>query len=229
MKKIFLTIACICAGLMFSSCGSDNDDNNPTSQDFVIDARNVENGNDYSLLIDSVKAITNYDRHDYITPNDIVATTNYINGGFIMTLPSFIANVMPIKDIWGGTIPNTININDPNAKVLIINDLLAYKAGEEIGDFKWINIGDPRWVIDGHFSYVEYVYADRDITINGTHSTSGVGDINDGKESTAFDNLSLKKGWNEIYSVYSQVSENESLTVRSNTKPAGLKWIFYPR
>jgi hypothetical protein len=32
---------------MFNSCGS-NDNDNAMPQDFVIDARNVENGNDYN-------------------------------------------------------------------------------------------------------------------------------------------------------------------------------------
>ncbi|MDR2650975.1 MAG: hypothetical protein LBC68_01495 [Prevotellaceae bacterium] len=223
MKKIFLTVACICTGLMLSSCGSDNDDNNPTSQDFVIDARNIENGNDYSLLIDSVTAVTNYEEEreedTYFARYDVLATTNYVNGGFMMTLPANVNSVYLSVDEteWDG-----LSISDRNVKVVGIvpsEQIFAVKSGKLVGEFFY-----GKRIDDDNRIYVVYAYADRDVIINGSR-TYQVGMT----ECTEYyNNVTFKKGWNEIYETRSNDdSANTSTEIYTNIKPNDeLKWSF---
>ncbi|MDR1347065.1 MAG: hypothetical protein LBJ63_01350 [Prevotellaceae bacterium] len=227
MKKL-LTIACICAGFALVGCSSD-DDSTPTSQDFIIDARNVENGNDYNSQIDSVKAVANYEEHSppgaFYETYDVIATANYVNGGFMMTLPAKVDDhlLTPITSAFRNeTIPDGVTVTNPNAKILGINFLFAFKSGNQIGRFEY-----GYEIDDSHSTLVWYVYADRDVSITGSYSY-----IADDPSSTKYSysyNFSLKKGWNEHCTIYGYSEEDkESTTSLSNTKPNGLKWSFQP-
>ncbi|MDR1199265.1 MAG: hypothetical protein LBK94_09705 [Prevotellaceae bacterium] len=222
MKKL-LTVTCICAGFALAGCSND-DDSTPTSQDFIIDARNVENGNSYTAQIDSVKAVVNYEEHytpddEFYATYDVFASTNYVNGGFMMTLPAKVDS----KYLSGFYHPDfdDLTVSDMNAKYISIQpseQIFASKSGKLTGKFFYGNRID-----DNNRIYVIYVYVDRDVVINGSR-TYEVGYFD---QTDIFDNVILKKGWNEIYESSTHDYDTKvSESVSTNTKPNGLKWSF---
>ena len=80
------------------------------------------------------------------------------------------------------------------------------------------------------YDSMSYYYVDRDVTIKGT-STSSYDDDGDTYTSTeTWSNVSLKKGWNAIYSTHSETySNNSSTSTHSTTEIKDLKWKMYLR
>jgi hypothetical protein len=161
----------------------------------------VENGSAYNSKISTVKAMA----EDYTTDTEaVLASGNYSNGGFIITLPT-----TPAVKYLGQMVSPNITVSDPGAKFCIVEPLFeAYKGANSVGDLCYAKEGNSS-VIFGM-----YMYADRDVTIDGKESGGGV--------NVTF-NLSLKKGWNIIYNTYSPYDNSQSL---SSTVVSGLKWYF---
>ncbi|MDR2127248.1 MAG: hypothetical protein LBP63_10520 [Prevotellaceae bacterium] len=218
MRKSILTIACVCAGFMFTGCGSDDGDDNATPQNFIIDARNIENGSDYNSHIDSVKAIRNYHENNGAVLYNILASAEYVDGGFMMTLPLLI-----LDDKWtpisNNVIPDGVNVSDPHVKTTSVDYLATFKNGQATGKFEYICK-----TADNHDICASYIYVDRDITITGSSDK----EEDNWTVINIFDNIvELKKGWNEVY-VTSIGGINSTTFITSNVKPDRLKWIFKP-
>ena len=169
----------------------------------------VENGNSYNNLISKVVAYGWVEAED----DDIeIATGNYANGGFTMTLPTplnskFLENIMDSElGEWGD---GDFTYSDVNAKICIIHKagFEGYSSsGTNVGYFFYGSYYDPEvWVL--------YIYADRSVTISGSDDYTIL-------------NVSLKQGWNIVYVSY---DEDDICTVSSEmpTVFVGMKWKFY--
>jgi hypothetical protein len=192
----------------FNSCDDDenNKDNDGNGMTGNTLSDKVENGSSLNGKIDLVKA---EDDGDYV-----MASVPFKDGGFTLELPESpgAQYLEGVAEFLGRSMQN-ITVSAPAAKLYYVF-FTAYKSNESVGSFSY---GTADW--EGDIMY----YADRDVSITGTstrNSTSGSG-------FTYIDryNLHLKKGWNMIYSKYTE-GENTSENEETTTVPAGAKWYF---
>jgi len=181
--------------------GGGDDPDIPSGNGFVINAK-VEDGNDYNDEIATVKAVMyNWDTEEEYS----AASCKYANGGFKLTLPETVsAKYLHVIDEDFDDFEGTIS--DPQAKMGFVS-IEAYDDDKEyIGSFVHGDFDKSIWV--------QYMYFDRDVTINGYDNE--------------FDdeyNCSFKKGWNIMYITY---TDSDYGWLYSTKKPSGAnpKWYF---
>lgn len=147
---------------------------------------------------------------------NVLATSPYVNKGFRFTLTT------PTNDMLEGfPAPppgSTITVSDLSARTSMAVEVEAHDAaGEYIDDF-WFETDD--------FSiYAQYMYADKDVSITGSYTTT---DEEDGTYKEEY-NVHLKKGWNLTYYEEGFVESTNTYTFKMyTTPPAGksLRWDF---
>ena len=212
MKKFCLSsvIACIFAGIVFTSCN--NDDDGPGVSSITSITAQVEKGSEYDL--DVVKAVMYYGAEDEY----IVAEGGYKNGGFTIVLPSEVDGRY-LEDI-GEDMPEGIKISNASARIGAIN-LEGYKNEDYVDYFFHAKIE----ITEKVFSLIGggFIYVDKDVTITGSYSEQTEDGIN---LSITFNTL-FKRGWNAMYASFSMSDKDPTITVRVVTKnPGGLKWYF---
>ncbi|MDR0814425.1 MAG: hypothetical protein LBN37_01595 [Bacteroidales bacterium] len=156
----------------------------------------VENGASYNAVVDEIKAVVS--NHEV---ENIVASGKYANGEFTVMLPETIPSeylYTPEYSTLGITVsPPTVKIGE-----LVFG---GFKNGEPV----------PYWLYCYKETadltvYAEYFYANSDATIKGTYSAVTW-------------NISLKKGWNKIYTY---VEDSGNKVTYNNQDPGNLKWKF---
>ena len=183
MKRVVLMIipALIC-GVMFTNCDADKQEIEQEFDDdglvllsdkkLVIRATRVENS---SKDIVTVKAIFSPYNEDYE-----VASANYKNGGFELTLPATVPDEYLGPHYRGGG----TTVSDEQARTGAILQIFALdKARAVIGDFRLQSDGGG----------IILIYADRSYTMKGGYSSALV--------DFEFD-CSFNKGWNILYSYW---------------------------
>ena len=171
----------------------------------------VENGNAYNGIISRVVFAKSY----YTTTGERryggeIASTNYSNGGFTLTLPA----VLDDKFLYTFEEYGNIKVSDENAK---ISDFEGGARGYDSNN-EMIHRIDLVGKNNDLFTFVFFVYADRDVTITGSHEREC------GSSETL--NVSLKRGWNRVYST-AKYTENVSKYEISTKSVSGLKWYFF--
>jgi len=199
-RENVIIIALFALLAVFSACNGDDDENGKNDDGFKITA-SVENGNAYNSTISTVKAFSDID----CTGTDcrVIASAAYTNGSFTLTLPA----TPPVRFLWdiADFFSQNLEISNRNAKVAHIDAPSAYSSnGEWVGNFAYSKSDN------NSYTYAYYMYADMDVTITG--SLSG---------NLEFD-LSLKKGWNIVYSI-----DESDIEKRTTQVISGLKWHFY--
>jgi len=171
----------------------------------------VENGNDYNSIISKVSAEVYWetdDDGDYVE----IASGNWSNGGFSITLPTPAPKLLKSMDGFFFDEPHVLvtEFSDRDAKGTFVSFFAYGTDGRTAGKFEYYKEDENSYI------HVEFVYMDRDVTITGIHSVY----------SAFIVNLSLKKGWNKVY--YSEIETANGLKGGLTTQEAsGVKWHFY--
>ncbi|MCL2511087.1 MAG: hypothetical protein FWF09_03450 [Bacteroidales bacterium] len=194
MKKVFLSICCmslLAISLISVSCNKDSkDSDNGSGGSFVITAKNVIGDDDEIANVEAF--VANYNGNIYK-----IASDQYKNNGFQLTLPATVPN----ESLWSmyelGCIDDLVN--HTNAQTTIMGMLAFDGEGARIGSF---------WLADFESGVlVSYLYADRNFSVKGY-------DCDDWKWDCTF-----KKGWNEVY-------YNHELTTTQKPSGTNLQWCF---
>ncbi|MDR0729988.1 MAG: hypothetical protein LBF19_07715 [Prevotellaceae bacterium] len=198
-KSNFLKMAFVClfTVVALGSCSKDEEENsdNGIIVNNTITAV-VENGNSYNDAIDVVKLYPDSD------DDAVLASAEYKNGGFTMTLPANVSSQY-LQSI-AGDVPDGITVSNANVKIGSGN-LYAYKSDNRVGIF---------YLASGENLVGALVYADGDVSITGSSQ---------GEIGTMIFNMNLKRGWNVMCQKTTQ-NEYEITT----TVPADAKWRFRP-
>jgi len=207
LKNVATIVACFAATLVFSaaimSCNKDDDNNGLSTSPVTSITASVDGGNALNNLIDEVKLIT-WNPYDYDDPIEL-ASAKFTNGGFKIDLPETVSpdalDILPFNP--------SINISDKSVKVVSYTNTIAVdEDGERIGVFECYKEDGKTWVAMGLW------YADGDVTITGKETTQwGITNFN----------ISLKKGWNQVFFIEDETSWEETITT---TTQSGLKWVF---
>ena len=244
MKKKFNQFVCLTITMLaFVSCSSDDDPANTASVK-VISAQ-VEKGNSYNSMIDSVYVELDWEnREDW--GSEIIARSAYRNGGFTLALPGEIDDsfLYPInEEDEADEMFQNATISDKSARLAAFMGVSAYKEGSLVGSFERSNV-DPFAAEDmeaseilsllsrGIYSII-YMYADRPVTVKGSY-TEQDSELEDGffGEVKGNVNVSLLKGWNVVaikMVVNMNIAQQKVTTTVTMTtsEPSGLKWYFY--
>jgi len=214
MKKVIFTLAAfIFAATIFTGCSKDEDEGSSVS----INAT-VEDGTSYATSIDDVKAVI-VDGDSIIS---VVASSNYTNGSFSLTLPkSLDAKYLSAMD---EEMPEGIKVSNLKVNGCGIN-FCGYKSGEIVGTFQNGRMDNGI----GMLTLVEsYIFVDGDVTISGGNSETADLMGMPFKVETNY-NLTLKKGWNLVYmEMIPTITETDlAMAINfSNTQVDGMKWYF---
>ena len=193
LSKACFALLMVCVILI--GCKKDNEDFGDNTFERTITAK-VENGNPgISEIRVSIQG-------------EDIASCKYINGGFTITLPKTLKKCWKVDDVYSEKYYKGVTFSDKNAKVA---DFFAFDCYDSSGEDMWISINYSKEEPD-LLTYVEYVYADRDVTI-----------ICSDENSTNW-NLILKKGWNMVYMLEPAVGKIKGTTEGEFT---GLKWHCY--
>ena len=219
----FFKITCFAlASIIFYGCATDValKDN---SEDIVFDGRTViakvENGNEYNELFKTVKAAIMWgERLEW----HVITTSNYSNGGFILTLPQTIddkyLSTIDKEHYWGNFQllgGGKLAISNKNVKLTVITDISSYDVhNERIDGLLYLNLHSATSDTWAHFWYV-----DSDVTINGSYTSDSHGDYNEKW------NVSLKKGWNIVYET--RRWRDDGHEYEYSTHVEGLKWYCF--
>jgi hypothetical protein len=214
MKKTLKQIALLplfCGLLLTVACNKndDKDDETPSGWFNGVITAVVENGNNYNSLIGKVSAMVefyNEATRDWVVEE--IASGNWSNGGFTLTLPATLDDKF-LRNLVAGDIPTGITISDRNAKVSEGIWFRAYNSDGSchVGSF-WYSKKD-----ENSDAEVIFTYADRDVIITST-----------AREDEIY-NVSLKRGWNKIY--ITTMRNQGGWRVEISTKAVGgLKWHF---
>ena len=197
ITKINLMIVAIMLATVFAACKKDSKD----IENLVINATDVQ-GNDSDIA--TVKAVflnssaqTYQDHHE-------VASTQYQNHGFKLTLPGTIPDkyLINIEDGYGN-IPS-IHTNKKNANI----GFIRIDGFDSNGDFNNFNMRD--YQNDQNYIAIDYVYVDRDVIVKGKKSQDVTVDC------------SFKKGYNVRYTVL-----DAGKVLETTTKPADANFKWY--
>ena len=231
--KNFILIGALCTCLLYCSKERLLDDNgNPQASTLKTLTVKVEDGSVLNSKIDEVRVITNVYScakcSEMLAPI-LLAEGNFTNGGFMITLPTSseihsitdgIQNMMNSNE-WRYDrfyVPEDVNVNNPyaNSQTVAIT-IVASKSGEDFGIFTYENRNKN---IEGVL-----IYADSDITLNGTSSEMTY--TEDGITYYYEYNISLKKGWNFVYAILTSSAMSKTANVLITTTPqSGMKWYF---
>jgi len=198
-----LIFACLASLLVvFSNCNKPDWDE-PEISKGIINATNVIGASNNFV---TVKALSYSLGHGSLVS---IASAEFKNGGFTMTLPS------PVPDrLFFSYTPFGFDhyiydfISDMNARWGVISYFMAYdNDGDEVAEIFCCCEEDDYGAI------VCYMYADRNFTIEG-------------ETREYVYNCTLKKGWNTLYLIWSNSSDYEIVTTQ---KPMGksFKWYAY--
>jgi hypothetical protein len=202
-----------------SSCKKDDEENSggggSTSAAYTVTAQ-VENGNSYNAQIDSVKMLI----YKYVEETgeielvSTIASAAYHNGGFTLKLPATVSNayLSELGAVGLGAGLDGITISNPSVKTTSGTAIVAYKSGEQAGNF--IYSAATLFVGQG-----QYVYANGDVSLTGSVTDS------DTYGMAMKYNVQLKKGWNMVYTKLNMNSMEFEMTTQ---EPSGLKWRYYP-
>ena len=174
---------------------------------FVIEAKNVMGDNED---IATVKAImeTEYEKYD-------LATGNYKNNGFKITLPTPLNSTYLLgveEDLEEG-----VTVSDPNAKIGGVSYVSGYdKDDHEIGIFQYYGIAS------NEYWYIFYTYVDRDVAITGNYIYE-----DDELYETGVYDMALKKGWNVSYCMVEYIDYHTCNCTMTDKKPSGIDFNWY--
>ena len=208
---------------VFYSCNEDDDGNGNNGGSNAgnasrITATNVING---SAEIITVKAFAGW-------REDVIAVASYKNNGFTLELPT----TLSAKYLEEIDEREEFFVSDKNVKTYHLRDIRGYdKFENEIGGFYLEEVDNDNWYDNsGHYNYAytSWMYADRDVTINGEYKY--IYDYEYDELTDRID-LILKKGWNVVYTSYTQRYKNGGYVrtfTRESQKPSGVNysWIF---
>jgi len=128
-----------------------------------------------------------------------------------------------------GDMFNNVRANPPNAKVIDLH--IQYNMG--VSKFGYLYKGES--VVNGNIGkltdkYVDYFYADKDVTITGEGKTFYPGGDTSFSLTTKNTSIKLKKGWNAVYEVdvitLNLVTEAGSGTITYTVGDPNLKWVY---
>ena len=192
-KKIGLFLVLGLTTAVFYSCDKDDNDNNGGNA-LKITAAYVVNG---STQVTTVKALAYWESGDYDYGSDVIAQAPYANNGFTLELPPTVT-VKSLNSISEDAMQG-VSISNKNAKILFLEDIEGYDKDEnELGYFYLEGDFD-----NGEDFYTSWLYADRDVTINGVTQN-----IHGNYEYIERYDLKLKKGWNVVYDDYIESYNN---------------------
>jgi hypothetical protein len=220
--KQFALLPLFCGLLITVACNKDDDKKIPSGWFNGRITAVVENGNNYNSLIGKVAVIAEFrtDKKDewgyYEWDSEIIASNNWSNGGFTLTLPAMLDD----KFLWdlSDDFPTSLTLSDRNVKV---SNAIWFRPYNSDGDCRvgWLDYGK-----EDENSYVVafFVYADRDVIITGSHDDYCCEECG-----TWFEvwNVSLKRGWNKIYATEKEVQGGWRAEY-STKAVSGLKWYF---
>jgi len=199
-RTVFVVTAVMAMAMVFVACkdkkpkdNSNNNNNNGGNEDYslVIEVKNVnDEGDDIAKVEAWVSEMNEY----------LVASANYTNNGFTMTLPKVPSSKLTPVAYYLSVMPQ-LKISDKTARFSRVEFIAYDNTGDEIGNFY---LEDP--ITE---SEAAYVYADKDFTMKGTI-------VWDDDFIGTFD-CTFKKGWNIVYD-----TENGITT----QKPAGASYVW---
>ena len=200
LRNVVAIATCLAVSTMFFSCEEEETKKPAVTNNFVIEATNVLGGSSDIATVRALEPIS-YDE---------IASAEYKNNGFKMTLPKTMASKY-LRYGASDYFDAPLNlVSDKNAKLATVELIAFNSTGDEFGEFYWEAETYSYYVSAG------YVYADRDFTVKGTD--------NSGSYEVKWD-CTFKKGWNVLYWYEDSDSGDESYTTQ---KPSGvnLKWYF---
>ena len=171
-------------------------------------------GEKYNAMIDEVKLM--------IDEHEVLATATYNDGSFTFDLPDNVATgyLYGIREWF--YISEEVTIN--NSNVLTATPyIVAFKDGSPVGSI--YNRGnDSRGYL---------VYFSSELTITGKYTETWDRDITDIDEDIYEYSINAKRGWNMIYSTWSDDTENVETGIKyvstfktTTTSPTGMGWVI---
>ena len=151
-----------------------------------------------------------------IIDQDTPATRNY---DFDLTIP--VPEAGDLQDI-----PTGVTSSDPDAKIINIDlygareDGIVYDASDVLARGTITGTAGPDATVTAEL--VRYVYADRQTTLNGTDTDSGI----------VIDNLELSPGWNLVIQTTEVTYDNDGVlsgfsnTLANGPVPSGSEWLL---
>jgi hypothetical protein len=229
MKKTikFLTFAVVAMAFVFTTSCKGDDKTPPSGLfDGKITA-SVENGtdSDWSELIKRVHGVTENDQQ-------VLATSNFTNGGFSLTLAAVNAqNLYGFGDLEGEGFK--ISNKDVKTSGIYIEGFSDENYQNWIGDFIRGKVDFTTTQNSSRIVIVmeDYIYADADVIITGTIKEDPYteGGVTFKEEYKMF--VHLKKGWNKLYMTEEihGVLTTQTVTIKgtvSTESVSGLKWYY---
>ena len=228
MKKSFLNIGLMLAmglaAVTFNSCKSDEP--NIRKDKFEIKAENII-GNTSDLR---TAAITWWPYSETGSTYEIIAKVPFVNNGFTIHPPKILKDKYLEELLDGEDVPEGITISDRDARIFLLGEFETFEKDGFYRGYIWLVNQDSN---DSKVYYALWIYADRDVSIEGKASVNFCFDEIWGcyYYNLEYDNMNLKKGWNSTYLV---IDFSESLTTSTisqlwtTQKPTEveLKWQF---
>lgn len=125
----------------------------------------------------------------------------------------------------------TLRISDRKARVSTFEGISfdAYRGTESVGEFYHVKEMGKNYYKSEEIFFENgivgiFVYADRDVSISGSETWE-----EDYNEYYHYQfNLSLRKGWNEIFVESKKSGNNYDIWITANKQPDGMTWEFFP-
>ena len=200
----FLAVAAIAVSVAFTSCDKDKDKDEElvsSAFDGKITVK-VHNGEKYNDVFKTVR-LTEYDDNGKAF---IIASGEYSNGGFTLNFVKTVPDKFLRVQAFSG------DIKTSNSKVKFYgadDDVEGYDAeGKFVDSFSY----HTDYSKNDFSAYAFFMYVDDDLTVTGTQNM---------EELRVKYELSLKKGWNIVYSYESEEKKEGGLTTKAID---GLKW-----
>jgi hypothetical protein len=242
MKKFLNYFTCITmVAVAFIACDSDDDDKAGSSFSNNRITAKVENGSSYNSEIDKAYVELSWEEGD--DWGDEIFSAVYTNGGFELDLPAALED--KFLSLLSNGAPSSITISDKTVKTTAFESIYASKSGKDVGSFELMSVDPSSFsfeteedilkIIDilskGIYS-VEFVYADKPVTIHGSYVDKNgdiLGDF-EGEVKTTY-NASLAKGWNILVAKTTAKIDLTKGTVTgtvdiTSSQPSGLKWYY---
>ena len=237
MRKNFLRniTACFLAVCVLTGCKKD--DNHYSSINSIT--ADVENGAIWEEYVDFVYAFIGKNVGNRMQL-EIVAEEPYDKGSFKINLHSNIDNsyLQPLQDGENTNFPEWIKISDKTAMATTTLFLLGANSEDFTGRFyqeKEFEEGD-NFKHSYSYSTTDYLYVNKDVSLKGSLSQDSAFNVGILKYKVQFKevaDISLKKGWNIIYSTTKVDLKKRGNDVtgtisykESTQKVDGLKWYY---